>query len=137
MDITNIKILSQEYVIENGKYFDGESIYWNDYYIYEHSENGYEKSFTGLLYETYDDGQIAYYGYIKDGVDEEDQAFFYPNGQLKSYCKMHQGACYGKSYIWHENGQLKEVREKSEDCKHEWIKTWDENGVLLEDRQLR
>lgn len=137
MDIFNIKLLSRKYVIKNGTYFDGETVYWNNYDIYEHSANGDEKPFTGLLYETYDNGQIAYYGYIKDGIDEEDKVFFYPNGQLKSYCKMYLGAYYGKSYTWHENGQIKEIREKSEDYKHEWIKKWDENGILLEERQLR
>ena len=137
MDILNIKLLSREYVIKNGTYFDGETVYWNDYDIYEHSANGDEKPFTGLLYETYDNGQIAFYGYVTDGIYDGEKVTFYKNGQMKSYCKMKLGGYYGKCYRRYENGQLKEIREISEDRKHEWIKKWDENGVLLEDRQLR
>lgn len=133
MDKPNINLLSKEYVIENGTYFDGENIHWNDYCICKQDNT----PFTGLLYETYNNGQIAYYGYIKNGIDEEDKVFFYRNGQIKSYCKMYLGAYYGKSYIFYENGQLKEMREKSKDYKNEWIKKWDENGTLLETRQLK
>ena len=131
----DFETLSDEYIKENGTLFD--NVCWEDDDIYDKHESEGGKPFTGLLYETYDDGSIAFYGYVTDGIYDGEKVTFYKNGQMKSYCKMKLGGYYGKCYRWYEDGQLKEIREISEDRKHEWIKKWDEKGVLLEDCQLK
>ena len=137
MNLMEFNILSQDYIKENGIPFEGDIWWEEDGLLYDKPESEGGKPFSGLLYETYDDGAIAFYGYVTDGMYDGEKVNFYKNGQMKVYCKMKLGGYYGKCYHWYENGQLKEIREISEDRKHEWIKRWDENGVLLEDRQLR
>ena len=65
------------------------------------------KPFTGLAYELYDNGNIAYYCYYKNGFKEGYYIKFHHNGQMKSTYYMINGQTRGIRKIWYESEELK------------------------------
>ena len=80
-----IKILTKEYVLNNGIDFDDDILeqeYLSDR-ILDNSKEAGVKPFTGLTYETYPNGNLAYYCYYKNGFSHGDFIEFYDDGKIK------------------------------------------------------
>ena len=99
-------ILSWDYVIEHGKEFGYDGLWWDPcdgYFIYDVEE---EVNYTGLSFGVYQDGSLRYYEFYKDGLEEGIQVGFYPSGELKSYCVIHEGKNMEIFYKWYEDGKI-------------------------------
>ena len=103
-----LTILSWDYVVENGKMF-GESLWWDrsdGYYICDFSGDE-EVYFTGLAYDIYKNGNIQFYRYYKNGLEEGIETEFYPSGILKSYAVIYNENRIALAYEWDENGMIR------------------------------
>ncbi|MCY6354521.1 toxin-antitoxin system YwqK family antitoxin [Clostridium sp. ZS2-4] len=130
-----IKILTKEYVLNNGIDFDDDILeqeYLSDRILDNSKESG-GKPFTGLTYETYPNGNLAYYCYYKNGFSDGDFIEFYDDGKIKSMQYMQRGRTYGFRKIWHNNGVLKsKARYEYGVCLTS--KEWNEEGVLVKEK---
>ena len=103
-----LTILSWDYVVENGKMF-GESLWWDrsdGYYICDFSGDE-EVYFTGLAYDIYKNGNIQFYRYYENGLEEGIETEFYPSGILKSYAVIYNENRIALAYEWDENGMIR------------------------------
>lgn len=129
------KILTKEYVLNNGIDFDDDILeqeYLSDRILDNSTEAG-GKAFTGLTYETYPNGNLAYYCYYKNGFSDGDFIEFYNDGKIKSIQYMQRGRIYGVEKIWYNNGILKsEARYEYGVCLT--FKEWDEEGNLINEK---
>lgn len=128
-------ILTKEYVLNNGIDFDDDILeqeYLSDRILYNSKESGI-KPFTGLIYEIYPNGNLAYYCYYKNGFSDGDFIEFYNDGKIKSTQHMQRGRILGVEKIWYGNGMLKsESRYEYGVCLT--FKEWDENGKLINEK---
>ena len=125
-----INLLSYEYIIENGTCFDGDIICWFGKYGYQVYNNPIEKNgkpFNGLLYEQYKNGQIAYYSFYKNGI-EQGISIHFLSGAIKSYCIKDRSGIVGKYYEWYENGNIKKETDHYKNNHHYKFIEYDENG---------
>ncbi|OPH46751.1 hypothetical protein BC351_14560 [Paenibacillus ferrarius] len=67
------------------------------------------KPITGLVYERYRNGNLAYYSYYKNGIAEGDYVNFFENGKVESFREMCRGVLFGQSLSWFDNGILKSM----------------------------
>ncbi|WP_058487071.1 toxin-antitoxin system YwqK family antitoxin [Defluviitalea phaphyphila] len=106
----NIRVLSQNEVLEKGIEFDGDYVcysgeYGEQVYKLPMEEGGHPVN--GLLYEKYDNGNIKYYSYYKDGIPNGEYVEFYDTGEIRRYCIMDGGQVLGEDIIWYKNGNIK------------------------------
>ncbi|MBG0972970.1 hypothetical protein F3I02_30800 [Bacillus sp. SRB3LM] len=101
-------VLSKEYVLEQGIDFD-EELWFTSYSdeVLDNPEDEDGKPFTGLAYELYENGNLAYYCYYKNGFKEGNYVKFHHNGKLKSIDYMIKGQTRGIRKIWYESEELK------------------------------
>ena len=128
-------VFPKEYVIEHGTCFDGEKICWSDEFedLICDEEN---VPFNGLLYELYNNGNLAYYAFYENGLRNGIDIEFYISGGIKSYGIFTQGAPAGKSYEWYENGMIKKtVDHYKGDYHYKYIK-YDENGNITKQGEV-
>ena len=131
-----VTILSRDYVIEHGVFWDDAELNWDECGYYKVDRDGVR--FSGLAYEVYDhkdmkyypffntdfqDGTLMDYAYYDNGLQDGAEVGFYPSGAVQSYCVYEKGKPAGKSYEWYENGRIKEYI----DC--------DQNQRILFDKQ--
>ena len=121
-----ITILSWDYVLENGAEFDCEEICW-DYTWGDFKCNPDGSYYSGLLYEFYSNGPLAYYSFHKNGLQDGPEVDFYPSGALQSYRVYDKRRMIGKSYEWYENGMIKEYI----DCDHNKRILFDRQGKII------
>lgn len=128
-----IKILTKEYVLNNGVDFED---LWDEYCsdrILDNSEEEGGEPFTGLTYETYPNGNLRYYCYYKNGFSHGDFVEFYDDGKTKSMQYMQRGRIYGVEKIWYRNGMLEsEANYEYGVCLT--FKKWNEEGILIEEK---
>ncbi|MBU3157933.1 hypothetical protein LL037_14755 [Clostridium estertheticum] len=126
-------ILDKEYVLNNGinlKALWGE--YCSDRILDKPEEEG-GKPFTGLAYELYNNGQLIYYCFYKDGFECGEYVEFHENGNIESKQYMKYGQIRGKEELWFEDGKLKSISE------YEFgicltLKEWDYDGKLVKEK---
>lgn len=137
-DKESIKVnyLSKDEIIKSGIEFIGEVCYSGEYgeqvYTKELDEGGIPVE--GILYERYENGNIIYYEFCKDGIPNGIQVWFYHNGNIKSYCVMDGGTIDGEYIEWYENGEVK-IRKN---CKYGLVLTmqeFDESGRLVNEKK--
>ena len=121
-----ITILSWDYVLENGAEFDCEEICW-DYTWGDFKCNPDGSYYSGLLYEFYSNGTLAYYSFHKNGLRDGVDVCYYLSGELQSYRVYDKGRLAGKSYEWYENGMIKEYI----DCDHNKRILFDRQGKII------
>ncbi len=128
--------LSKDEVIECGIEFAGDVCFSGEYgeqvYTKEKEEGG--QPINGVLYERYENGNICYYEYHKDGISNGPRVEFYKSGKIKSYCIKDGGTIDGEYIEWYENGEVK-LRK---DCKYGIIlsmKEFDESGILIREKK--
>ncbi len=128
-----IKVLTKEYVLNNGVDFEE---LWNEYCsdrILDKPENEGGKPFTGLAYELYNNNELNYYCFYKDGFEHGDYVEFYENGNIQSAQYMKYGSIVGKEETWFKSGMLKSVAEYEYGvCLN--LKEWNEKGVLIKEK---
>jgi len=90
-----------------------------------------KKAITGLVYTTYDNGQLKYESSWKDGVVDGRCRSFHENGQPRGEQNFKNGKRHGIERKWYENGQLEyEWNHKDETL---WVgqqRWWYDNGQL-------
>ncbi|GAB6085909.1 toxin-antitoxin system YwqK family antitoxin [Alkaliphilus crotonatoxidans] len=89
---------------------------------------------TGLVFERYINGNINYYSYYKNGIQDGECVNFYETGEPKRYCIMRRGQILGKNIVWYKNGNIKliEYSKYGIVCSYE---KFDEQGNMI-DRKI-
>ena len=135
-----ITILSRDYVIEYGVFWDDAELNWDECGYYTVDRDGVY--FTGLTYEVYDHKDIKYYpffstdfqdgtlmdyahyvGGLQDGVEVD----FYPLGAVRSYSVYREGKITGIQYEWYEDGMIKKILDHIHNKRIEF----DKHGNIL------
>lgn len=93
------------------------------------------KPFTGLGFETMDDGRTISETTYVDGAETGPYRTWYLNGQLESEGESRLNRLHGFFKEWHESGQLK-AEGLIELGTLIWRKDWDEEGNLIEDYKI-
>lgn len=107
-------------------------VHFDEIYDNEDSSLVYygDKLFTGVVYDTYPNGQLKYTTNYTNGVDDGLQQEWYESGQLQSQSYFKEGKLDGKVQEWYENGQLKyEFNIKDGDFDGLY-QEWYENGQV-------
>jgi antitoxin component YwqK of YwqJK toxin-antitoxin module len=130
MKPSEIDVLSKEYVIEHGTEFDGEEICWGgDYGDLVCSSEGVP--FTGLLFELYRNGNLAYYSYYEKGRQHGLSIRFHVSGNIESCGVFAGGFPVGKSYEWYDSGKLKLIRDHYKNDYHYKYTEYYENEDIV------
>lgn len=125
-----LNILSWDYVIEYGTYFDCEEICWDECYgHYKCDRDGV--LFSGLLFELYDNDNLAYYSFHENGLRNGIEVRFYLSGKIESYCEYGKGRIVGRYYEWFENGMIKEFIDHYNNDHHYIYLEADEQGKIV------
>lgn len=129
----SINILSEDEVFKNGVEFDGDvcfsGLFGQQVYNRPMEEGG--EPITGLVYEKYNNGHLAYYCYYENGFKNGEYVRFYKSLRIYKYCIMKNGQIRGKRTEWYENGDIKFI----EYCKYGVVisyEKWDEKGNLID-----
>ncbi|MEI2463257.1 toxin-antitoxin system YwqK family antitoxin [Niallia taxi] len=127
----DMDILNKEYVLTHGVDFD-EALWFTSYSdeVLDNPEDEGGKPFTGLAYEVFDNGNLAYYCHYENGFAEGPNVKFYKNGIVKSIEYMIKGQTRGKRKVWHENGKLKYEGELKYGVCLKYSE-WDNQGNLI------
>jgi len=130
------KILNKEYIMKNGKKFGRDFGYGGDDYdsfIVEYDQNNNEHLFTGIIYECYEDGNLANYYMVKNGVKNGKMVYYYPNGQVKEIKNIDKNTVEGIQKEFYENGVLKLIEYRVLGKLESFIK-YDEHGNVLQEK---
>lgn len=133
--MNNISILSQDEVLKKGIEFAGDVCYSGEYgqQVYNSPIEEGGEPITGFVYEKYGNGNINYYCYYENGIQNGECVDFYETGQLKRHCIMKKGQIFGKNSIWYENGNIKLI----EYCKYGIVTSYekfDEEGNVIDSK---
>lgn len=122
--------------MKNGKNFGKNFGYGGDDYdsfIVEYDQNNNEHLFTGIIYECYEDGNLANYYIVKNGVKNGEMVYYYPNGQVKKIKNIDTNTVEGIQKEFYENGVLKLVEYRVLGRLESFIK-YDEHGNVLQEK---
>jgi antitoxin component YwqK of YwqJK toxin-antitoxin module len=128
------EILATEYVKQNGVDYDTLFSVLHSDALYDAVEEDGGKPYTGIVYETYLDGSLAYYCHFKNGFEDGKYVEFHKNGNLKSVEMMEHGQTKGGQKEWFENGNLKSISEFSNGKCLSYTK-WDEEGHMIAEKK--
>ncbi|EIT87205.1 hypothetical protein A374_01454 [Fictibacillus macauensis ZFHKF-1] len=126
-----MELLSKEYVVEHGVDFD-EKLWFTSYSdeVLDNPEDEGGKPFTGLAYELYGNGNLAYYCYYKNGFLEGYYVKFHQNKNVKAIDYMVKGQTRGIGRIWYESGELKHEGEYKFGICLKYTE-WDQQGNII------
>ncbi len=128
------KILKKTYLVENGiDYNELCYEYCSDRMLDKDEEDG-GKAFSGLTYELDEFGNVLYYGKYKNGFEEGECVYFYPNGNIERRACMKRGRVFGEDITYFEDGRLKSV-SYSEYGVELTRKEWDESNNLIVNKE--
>jgi hypothetical protein len=105
----NINILSEDEVFEKGIEFDGDIVCFSGVHgvqVYNRPMEEGGEPVTGLVYEKYNNGHIAYYCYYENGIKNGECVRFYESTKIKEYYIMDHGTICGENIEWDENGNF-------------------------------
>lgn len=122
--------------MKNGKKFGRDFGYGGDDYdsfIVEYDQNNNEHLFTGIIYECYEDGNLANYYMVKNGVKNGKMVYYYPNGQVKEIKNIDKNTVEGIQKEFYENGVLKLIEYRVLGKLESFIK-YDEHGNVLQEK---
>ena len=128
------KVFDKEYIVKNGKKFGSSFGYGGDEYdsfIVEYDQDDNEHLFTGIIYDCYENGDLASYYVVKGGVKNGEMLYFYPNGQVKEIKYLAKNTLEGIQKEYYENGVLKVVEYRVLG-RLKTFKKYDEHGNVLE-----
>lgn len=122
--------------MKNGKKFGRDFGYGGDDYdsfIVEYDQNNNEHLFTGIIYECYEDGNLANYYMVKNRVKNGKMVYYYPNGQVKEIKNIDKNTVEGIQKEFYENGVLKLIEYRVLGKLESFIK-YDEHGNVLQEK---
>ena len=70
-----------------------------------------EEPFSGLVYNTYPDGQREYEGQYKNGKPNGLLVYWYKNGNKMREGKLQDGFPVGRWILYHEDGTVQETMD--------------------------
>ncbi|SFX12060.1 hypothetical protein SAMN04487866_101604 [Thermoactinomyces sp. DSM 45891] len=130
--IDDLNILTPSEVIKIGTEFEGEVCFSGEFgqqvFTKPMEEGG--SVFSGLLYEKYPNGSLAYYSFYDNGIPHGITVGFYPDKTVSSYKNMCRGTVHGKEFVWFENGLVKSIAERKFSF-YTHFREWDESGNLI------
>jgi len=97
------------------------------------SENG--EPYSGVLFEMYSNGRMAYEGKYEDGYKMGYQTYWYENGQLKENTFSCWDNPHGPCKAWSETGDIVFEAEYNYGYKL-WSNTYDNLGELVDKYQI-
>ena len=126
------KILNKEYVILNGNRFDENFGYSGD--DYDSFIVEYEHLYSGINYVCYENGNLASYYNVKNGIKNGEMVSFFPNGQVKEMKHIDKNTLEGIQKEFYENGLIKLVEYRLLG-RLMAFKKFDEQGNILEEKK--
>ena len=87
---------------------------------------------TGMTYEHYENGQMAFEGGFVNGFSEGVHRDWYRNGNLKALAEVKHGTSYGFKIQFHESGCVKCIGHYEYGATLD-EKEWSEEGELIRD----
>ena len=130
-----MEVLSVEDVIKMGIEFAGDVCFSGEYgelvCTNEIEDGGHPVN--GIVFEKYQNGNLVYYCYYKDGIKNGPRVEFYESSNVKSYCIMDEGTVDGEYTEWFENGNIR----LKENCKYGLVKNmikFDIHGNVIEEK---
>ena len=110
-------ILSKEEVLRKGIEFAGEVCFSGEYGEQVYTKEDYEGGvpINGILYEKYDNGNLSYYAFYRNGLPHGEEVWFYESGKIKSTCIMDEGTIDGEYIERYESGNIK-VQRNWDNC---------------------
>ena len=133
-----IRIMSFDEVTEHGKEF-GFELWWDPCYGYficeisddDNEDNDEERYFTGLAFELYSNGNLSYYQYYKDGLEDGEYVEFFPSGAVKHYgVVVENKKKTGNYYTWYESGQIQKYTFRNPSTRLYETYEWYESGQV-------
>lgn len=132
----DVKILSAHEVIEKGIEFDGDVVCFSGMYgqhVYNRPMELGGEPVTGLVYEKYKNGCLAYYCYYENGISNGEYVEFYESGKIKKFREMLKGTIHGECMEWYVDGSVKS-KEYFKYGISVYMEEWDESGDLFNKR---
>lgn len=123
--------------MKNGKKFGGDFGSGGDDYdsfIVEYDQDNNEHIFTGIIYDCYENGNLASYYRVINGIKNGEMVHFYPNGQVKEIKQIDKNTLEGIQKEFYENGVLKLVEYRDLGRLVSFEK-YDEQGNLSEEKK--
>ena len=131
------EVLSEEYVMKNGKKFGEDFGYGGDEYdsfIIQYDQDNNEHIFTSIIYDCYENGNLANYYMVKNGTKNGEMVSFYPNGQVKEIKHIDNNTLEGVQKEFYENGAVK-IMEHRVLGRIVRFKKYDEQGKVVEEKK--
>ncbi|MBS2967921.1 hypothetical protein J9317_03920 [Metabacillus sp. KIGAM252] len=128
-------IYDKKYIIDNGLVFNDQLSYGGDEYdsfIVKYDQNNNEHIYTGIIYELYENGNIANYYEVKAGIKEGLMVYFFPNGQIKEIKRLEKNSLEGLQKEFSENGVIKS-KEHRVSGRLMSFKKYDSKGNIIEE----
>lgn len=93
--------------------------------------------FTGLLFDTYDDGAMKSRSAVSNGLLQGLSEGWHTNGQQQVEEHFVAGTSHGLRTKWHPNGQMLSEVPVVEGKLHGTFRSWHENGERAEEVELK
>lgn len=90
--------------------------------------------FTGLVFDTADDGTLITEKYYSDGREDGPQREWYDDGTPESEYQAQDGKVVGEALDWHANGQLARRQRFDRFGQLRSREVWDETGTPQPDQ---
>ena len=94
-----LNIKTKDEILKEGIEFSGDVCFSGEYgqQVYDKEMEDGGHPITGLVYEKDEIGNILYYAFYDDGVQNGDYVSFYESGEIKEMHVMRNGAKWGES----------------------------------------
>ena len=133
MEYTNY---TTEYIKSVGVDFNCLSYSYDGNFILDNPEDEGGKPFSGVAYELYQNGNLAYYCFYQNGLSHGVYRSFYENGNVKCQQMMQYGMVFGKMECFYENGMMKSSSNNEQGVQLSY-KEWDNQGKLIVETELK
>lgn len=123
-------------ILEEGIEFSGDVCFSGEYgqQVYDKEMEDGGHPITGLVYEKDEMGNILYYAFYDNGVQNGDFVSFYESGEIKEMRVMRNGAKWGESVLLYKDGKPKHIEE----CKYGIVlsyRDFDIEGRLVKEKK--
>lgn len=131
-----LNIKTKDEILKEGIEFSGDVCFSGEYgqQVYDKEMEDGGHPITGLVYEKDEIGNILYYAFYDDGVQNGDYVSFYESGEIKEMHVMRNGAKWGESVLLYKNRKPKHIEE----CKYGIVlsyRDFDIEGRLVKEKK--
>jgi len=131
----DLKILGINEIISTGLEFDGENVFYGGEYGQQvccKTTDNDESVYTGIIYEKYENGNLQYYSFYKNGLPDGVTVSYYENGNIKEYSNMYRGGQHGICKAWYEDGSIKSCSQSKYSFDLYYVE-WDKKGEIIKE----